>query len=131
MDTSGMFADALALGILSLGLGLVAFCLGLDPKPVWAGDERRLAGDGVFFAPFYALLAAALGGVARWGLGLTVPLLVAFPAASAGLGYGLRFLYASRRGGAEKAAWVLALSVALAALPWVGAATPGAARGWL
>lgn len=131
MVASRMVADALALGVLSAGLGLVAFCLGLDPRPVWSGDDRRMASDGLFFLPFYALLAAALGGVVRLGIGLTVPLLVVFPPVSGALGYALRFLYASRRSGPEKLVWVLALTGALAYLPWLDLSGPALRGGWL
>jgi hypothetical protein len=126
-----MVADALALGMLSAGTGLVAYCLALDPAPVWSGDERGLAGDGLFFVPFYALLAAALGGIARLGLGLTVPLLVLFPLGSGGIGYGLRFLYASRRSGVEKAVYVLVLSAVIASLPWIDLTGRVSEGGWL
>ena len=132
MVASHMVADALALGILSGGLGLVTFCLGLDPAPVWGGEDRRIAGDGLFFLPFFALAAAALGGVMRLGIGFTIPLLVLFPALSGALGYGLRSVYGARRSGAEKAVWVLGLAVALAYLPWVDLSGPASrVAGWL
>lgn len=131
MPPSHAVADAIALGVVSGGLGLTAFCLGLDPRPVWGGEERPLAGDGLFFLPFYALVAACLGGVARLGAGLVPGLVLLFPLASGGMGYGLRFLYASHRSGAEKLVWVLGLAAALAYLPWVDLSGALPTRGWL